>query len=550
MAVIWEQGQGQEGLMRAIAYVKTGIKRSVYNALDAVKRDAEVGFEGIFAGRLDIDATANLERQVENAIANVMAKTQGIHLVQDVDIIRKASQVFKQISLDGNVYTGNMGKLELTWKGSTFDIGDMAVSYQKGPYLGSQVNRIRVGNLRKPREATVPHPHVNSEGQVCFGTWKTMMEGYARENWNWLRILVMVAEFLTYYTPEGTPYQKLSHGWRQRHLRGPRRCAECDRADSDCTCIRSGTPCPKTGDRLERIPDTNYCVGCARWATSTALANAGLPTGINSTGMCGGGISARELIRSMTSMREALQNAPRPGSVIPVDNIPQSGQSTWDYGSSEAEPTPALPTPRTPRRTTMDYMNLPMHYRKTYVFAEDWNTRTVYRCRRTTMVDDTGTRLVPMPNSRVESMNVLRVLPVEVAERVRSAGLLEFKVRLRAGMIAEVQEVLLQWASYEEPATETDAPQAQQSMSVEQMREAVEQLRQQAIRDARQAAELWQTSRVAAVRDAVEYAQRRAAEARIAERNLELERERQMENEVERNNEGGSSEVGNQQSEE
>lgn len=240
---------------------KVGYKRTMYNQLNKLKHQAEaIASRDIIArnGTKWFELQGRSLRAGMNRIRSMIIE---LELFKDEDVFKKAASIFKGITVREGRIEADLGRLELTWQGSTYYIGIMGIVFNLD--LDGQ-DRVRVFNTDTPAEADMkPHPHVSSDHKVCYGTWKDMINNLGRQRWSWLRVMVLTAEFLEYYTPEGGPYMKLSAGWKGRLIGGPARCATCERVVADCSCIRGEITCPKTREILRMIPETNgYCNGC------------------------------------------------------------------------------------------------------------------------------------------------------------------------------------------------------------------------------------------------------------------------------------------------
>lgn len=441
--VIWTKEAGANGLEQVCQGLKAGFKRSLYNTIRQQRQIVDDTCKRVILDK-DYSSVALVESTVDSAIRDIKSRLTTIRTLMDKDLFVEGAKEFESISFDGDVYTAVMGRLDITWKGATYDIGDMVISYKKTATVnrGMGYDRIRVRNTRKPSTATVPHPHVNGEGQVCFGTWKEMMGYYASDQWGWLRSLVSTAKFLKHYTPEGTPYQKMISGWRTRHVGGITLCQDCERTMETCTCIRQGDVCPKTGERRRTLPNAEYCTGCARLllrdviALTPALAEIVQSEGLlrGDLGACCGERRAGEFIALAQRMtqRPSQEEGRSPNwERVVGDAINRA----WAVHSGALNPEEVLygETPR-PTRNRLNYNDLPLSYRQNYVFAEQENSATVYRCKRPTIVETE--RFVP--HGEVESMRVLRILSAESAARVREAGLIEYRVSSPTNMVVRV----------------------------------------------------------------------------------------------------------------
>ena len=417
--VTWVKDQGAKQLDLICRNMKNGMKRSIYNRIEKCREQIVEATRVLNPSKRGVEQFHLWRERVKVDITGIRQSAMNINLMVDQDVTKTAAKVFDTIKVTSDYYEGHFGRLEITWKGTVHYIGDMRIRYLASPSIRQHHERIRVFNDDRPGEASVPHPHVQNDGLVCFGTWKEMMSNYAGERWNWLRCLVMVADFITYYTPQGTPYQKLGAGWRNRHVRGERLCAECDRVTSGCTCIRQGTPCPKTGDMLAVFPDPGYCTGCTRWVTEAMLRPYGRQTrDRQGRGLCGGNLPANEWLERNLGTRPEVQ----PGAVW---TIPQTAvQATLDNVVERQQPVMSMP------EFTLDH-------RLRYVYAEG-PTGTVYRCRRPMNVGDGA----PEAQASVGSLSIVRMVNSELSDTIRTLGLVEYATDRPVRMVVRVRAVL------------------------------------------------------------------------------------------------------------
>lgn len=271
---VWRTENGEEGLKELCHLVKLSAKRTYYNQIRKVEETIE-GLQPLRSMapqdlRVWLDAVDGSSRMLKD----IKKQAKGLTLGDDMDMVRSATRIFKKIIVNPDFVEGGLGEFHMTFRGTTFYIGKLRIRYiPRGGNIGADnTMRVRVHNDDMPRptgrgELPFPHPHVmNSPNTVCWGTWKVMMKELVKSKVNWLRILVMTSEFLKVYCPTGPPYIKLALGWKNRVTEGPEPCTACEKIPNvDCTCVRVGVDCPKTGDRIERIPFHSYCRGCAHY---------------------------------------------------------------------------------------------------------------------------------------------------------------------------------------------------------------------------------------------------------------------------------------------
>jgi len=265
--VEWDRDMGVEGLQTIVKRIKVGIKRSHYNWVNNKTKE----LRNVCVSQSNAQQVIyNLDR-FKKEITAKREEFGDLVLLDDTDVLKQAASKFARITIQGAEARADLGELNITYRGTTYRIGQFQLVVSTGN------GRIRAFNLNSPVEASgLAHPHVQGSGNICFGTWRDYITRLLQKKYNWLRVMVMTAEFLRGYTPEGGPYIRLAKGWRNRVVNGEQLCTECEKGGAECGCNRCRNcrqfanqctcqVCPKTGDSLEHKPDTDYCVGCRHY---------------------------------------------------------------------------------------------------------------------------------------------------------------------------------------------------------------------------------------------------------------------------------------------
>jgi len=268
METLWVKSGVEEEDYRAFLVVlkklRVGTKRRLYNRIKEQKE--RVSLERL---RACSDGPMPLLTDVKASLQTIKQEAGQLKYLTDKDFARQFVKEYDTLERTESGFLGRIRKLELTWKGSTYYIGDMSVHARVllTVSLSDNVSLVQVKNHERPTEVYHQHPHVHESGKVCFGTWKEMIVKEIAEK-NWVRVMVYTAKFLKYYTPEGGPHMKLSAGWVDRLVSGPARCRECEAELEECQCVRGRAMCPKTRQLAEGLPTDAYCGGCTSYQPS------------------------------------------------------------------------------------------------------------------------------------------------------------------------------------------------------------------------------------------------------------------------------------------
>lgn len=289
-ARVWRKADGEAALGEMVKQMKVGLRRTLYNKIETSRRLLDSTRSSLAGQSLQRQAAVlgDLKRGVETTRSEVTAMLSQHAIYFDPALPAVAARMFDEIKIEDTQYVGIIESLNIKHKDAQYRVGKMVLTYPRGQRRTLGSNRIKVTNLDLPAGAEVQHPHVNSHGQVCFGTWRDMITTLCQEEYHWLRVFTLTGEFLTHYSPEGGPYRRLLPLWGGRHVGGVTLCPRCEVDAQTCGCARatSGMLCPKNMERRPSLPERGYCDGCGRWVTGTMLGNP------ENLGLCAGDISA------------------------------------------------------------------------------------------------------------------------------------------------------------------------------------------------------------------------------------------------------------------
>jgi hypothetical protein len=275
----WFRAEGAEGLEGICHSMKVSAKRTVYNKIRALKLQT-TNVEPAQGG-MQRELAASRFLDIECGIEDIRSQIVQLKLLEDKDVVEQAAKVFQSITILDGFVEGALGNFNMQFRSAVYNIGKLRIRYQLSwGERSSSERRISVENSHRPppitrdgRSSAYPHPHVDGSGYVCWGTWKGLMAGLAENKANWLRILVMTAEFLKTYSPSGPPYIKLALGWSARHRAGPVLCKVCEQPPGTCSCVQTNTAfrCPVTSEPIPALPFLRYCSGCVHYLPQRAV---------------------------------------------------------------------------------------------------------------------------------------------------------------------------------------------------------------------------------------------------------------------------------------
>ena len=127
----WTKDQGFDGLYEYCEGTKRAWKRGLYNQITK----AEEALHALRAGSTPPDIPRAIETfkayqgHAHRDIMDVRKSLPQIGIMLDRDIIRRASEVFQTITVENKCYTGQYGRLEITWRDATYYIGEMMVKF-------------------------------------------------------------------------------------------------------------------------------------------------------------------------------------------------------------------------------------------------------------------------------------------------------------------------------------------------------------------------------------------------------------------------------------